>query len=264
MPPTVVKRVKYPGTLDQFRGLMQRLRDRRREGLAVADGQQLSFCEERQQRFHLRPDATWDPRGVPPDVVERVEDVTPPSRGTWRIERLGPDGQPDMWCGYMQAYESPSGVLVEFALVEMPPSNRDAASSLLLEFAKQIMGEAAYAGDTCSVLQLQATSGKAEGPDETPTIESRIEDVATMKRYHKTYSVQTARKILAAIPIAHDKWSRNQLDQWGPDAIRKYGKVKRSAATISRYLGAFGQAGIEQVDGVSIPHRFRSTDHKTQ
>jgi len=264
MPPTVVKRVKYPGTLDQFRGLMQRLADRHREGLAVAEGQLLTVREERQQRFHLYSDADWDPRGVPPNEVEWVEDVTPTSRGAWRIERLGPDGQPDMWCGYMQAYESPSGVLVEFALVEMPPSNRDAASSLLLEFAKQIMGEAAYAGDTCSVLQLQATSGKAEGPDETPTIESRIEDVATMKRYHKTYSVQTARKILAAIPIAHDKWSRNQLDQWGPDAIRKYGKVKRSAATISRYLGAFGQAGIEQVDGVSIPHRFRSTDHKTQ
>ena len=53
MPPTVVKRVKYPGTLDQFRGLMQRLADRHREGLAVAEGQLLTVREERQQRFHL-------------------------------------------------------------------------------------------------------------------------------------------------------------------------------------------------------------------
>ena len=155
MSPSVVKRVKYPGTLDQFRGLMQRLRDRHRDGLAVADGQPLSFCEERQQRFHLRPDATWDPRGVRPDAVERVEDVTPPSRGTWRIERLGPDGQPDMWCGYMQAYESPSGVVLEFSVAGSSTSDsatNASSAAALRQFATRIMEAVACDGDACRVL----------------------------------------------------------------------------------------------------------------
>jgi hypothetical protein len=263
----MVKRIKYPGTIDQFRNLLQWLTDRHREGLAVAGGQLLSFCEERKRLFHLHSDVTWDPRGVPPDAVEWVEDVTPPSRGTWLIGRLGPDGRPDRWYGRMEAYEGPSGVVVEFSAEGPPPPYSDAdasATSVLREFAKRITEEAAYMGDTCDVLQLHATSGESEVPDDSPTPESRIEDVDTMKEYHRIYSVETAREILKAIPIAYREWSRNELDQWGPGAICKHGSINRSAATISRYLGAFERAGIKEVDGIPIPHRFRSQNHKKQ
>jgi len=91
---------------------------------------------------------------------------------------------------------------------------------------------------------------------ETPTtdIDRLLSDLPTMRQHFKDYSLNTARRIIEAIPKASELY-RHEGGQWGPGWIAKVCHV--ASPTVGRYLRAFRKVGITEIAGIEIPHRYR-------
>jgi len=263
----LIKRVRYPGSLDHVRAFMERILGEAEGTWTAPNGQRIEFYEVGRR--------TMTEERLFGEMQAEAGMVFPPrpaTRGTWYLYLLKADGRRADKQGRIEAYEESADVTV-LKFVDgywyedsTLTADSDPIGEAFEELADLITSEfVEEEAEPVGRGPTDETPTVGRGPtDEPPTVESRIEDVATMKQYLKTYSVQTAKEILEAIPIAHDKWSGKLEGQWGPDAIRFYGPLDTSAATISRYLGAFVRAGIKEVQGIPLPHRFRGQDHKKQ
>ena len=96
-------------------------------------------------------------------------------------------------------------------------------------------------------------SGPKQYVIEENNIYSILLDEEIMRQHYKYYSVETAEEIIRNLQSAWEK--RRSFRTWGPSAIAYYSE--NAPETISRYLGAFKKAGIDEIDGIKIPHRFK-------
>lgn len=80
-------------------------------------------------------------------------------------------------------------------------------------------------------------------------------DKEAMRQQYQDYSVDTAEEIIKNLRKAWEE-RRRWSSPWGPGIIADYST--KTPETISRYLGAFKKAGIDNIDGIEIPHRFKA------
>lgn len=87
-------------------------------------------------------------------------------------------------------------------------------------------------------------------PTQPPLKEGELPDVETMKQYYSSYSPETAKEILNALPAARKEWEVVG-GRWGPDIIAKQLMIKRG--TVSHYLTAFRMAGLRKWGNIKLP-----------
>ena len=88
---------------------------------------------------------------------------------------------------------------------------------------------------------------KANGSEE---IETKITDLASMRKHFADYSPVTAREIVNSIPKAYELYC-NEGGRWGPGIIARCTHV--TSTTVGRYLKAFKENGVNEIDHIPLP-----------
>ncbi len=93
------------------------------------------------------------------------------------------------------------------------------------------------------------SSSASEGGGETGE-GWELPDLQTMRKHYDGYSPITAEEVLEAIPKAYVLWCK-EGGRWGPGIVARFCNV--TSTTVGRYLKAFKEAGLTEVDGIEIP-----------
>lgn len=100
------------------------------------------------------------------------------------------------------------------------------------------------------VIRRRTTAILNPPPTQPPLKEGELPDVETMKQYYPSYSPETAKEILNALPVARKEWEAVG-GRWGPDIIAKHLMIK--GGTVSHYLTAFRRAGLRKWGSIKLP-----------
>lgn len=150
--PTLIKRARYPGRVEHFRALIQRLNIQCENAWVSSGGETLVFRERRQLVWPTEAGAMGMPDEPGP------EDMTPPTRGTWvvsRIEGGGPEAA-------IEAFQERTDTLVQFwdaCLPDHTGMRDDALGAAFEEFTAWVIDEAARLGDGCQEIVAEQTGG---------------------------------------------------------------------------------------------------------
>lgn len=107
-----------------------------------------------------------------------------------------------------------------------------------------------------SDLQELLVRGAQEQPEALTESDAKINigqflsDLSSMRKIYPDYSPSTARKIFNAIPDAY-RLHCNEGGRWGPGFIARI--VPVNSTTVGRYLKAFRENGLKEVDGIPMP-----------
>lgn len=99
------------------------------------------------------------------------------------------------------------------------------------------------------VQQEEAPSGGSVDERKSESPEALLSNLQAMRQIYEDYNPKTAREIIEAIPEAWEIYSR-EGGRWGPGMIAKV--VSINSTTIGRYLKAFREAGLHEIDGIEI------------
>jgi len=81
-------------------------------------------------------------------------------------------------------------------------------------------------------------------------------DVEFMRQFYRGYALDTAREIINAFPEAWNRY-KHTGEQWGPSLFKNL--VHVTAPTVGRYLKAFQEAGVYEIEAIPVPHRRKSS-----
>ena len=81
-------------------------------------------------------------------------------------------------------------------------------------------------------------------------IDQLLSDLASMRNIYPDYSPSTAREIVNAIPQAYNLHC-TEGGRWGPGFIARV--VPINSTTVGRYLKAFRENKLTEVNGIPIP-----------
>jgi len=167
--------------------------------------------------------------------------------------------------GTMQLLPEKSGIAIKFVAQDAPfheeiPNRGKALFREFIRRVKKHFDELTRQQVQTEPLMLTRDGMPESTPisnEESPTtdIDRLLSDRSTMLQYIKHYNPDTAKEIAKAIPRA---WALHTYEggRWGPGYIAKVCYAVTSA-TIGRYLRAFKEAGLTEIDGINIPHHYR-------
>ena len=162
--PTLIKRARYPGRVEHFRALIERLNIQCENAWVSSGGETLVFRERRQLVCPTEAGAMGMPDEPEP------EDVTPPTRGAWVVKPIDEWDKGRFRQAAIEAFEGLTGTLVQFWDAYVPQSRPSQVAPLgaaFEEFAQWVIDEAARMGDGCQEIVEEQTR-RVDPPEHRP------------------------------------------------------------------------------------------------